>query len=138
MIKFFVFDTNVLVSAALLIDSKNRKAIKKAVLKGEIAFSAETFDEFIKVIFRKKFDRYFESDDERLELFNEIENSTRQFSPTETITVCRDPRDNKFLELAVAANASCIITGDDDLLLLNPFRGIPIVNAAGFLNMTGI
>jgi predicted nucleic acid-binding protein len=31
--------------------------------------------------------------------------------------------------------ASCIITGDDDLLVLHPFRGIPIVNASDFLNM---
>ena len=50
------------------------------------------------------------------------------------VTDCRDPKDNKFLELAVSANASCIITGDKDLLILNPFRGIDILNAADFLN----
>ena len=59
----------------------------------------------------------------------------------EAITDCRDPKDNKFLELAVSANASCIITGDKDLLILNPclpnrqaFRSIPILNAVDFLN----
>jgi predicted nucleic acid-binding protein len=56
------------------------------------------------------------------------------FSPDESITACRDSKDNKFLELAVAANASCIITGDKDLLALNPFRGIPILNAVDFMN----
>ncbi|MBX9781791.1 MAG: putative toxin-antitoxin system toxin component, PIN family [Chitinophagaceae bacterium] len=55
------------------------------------------------------------------------------FSPTEKITDCRDPKDNKFLELAVAANATCIITGDIDLLVLNPFRNIAILNAAVFV-----
>lgn len=50
------------------------------------------------------------------------------------INVCRDPKDNKFLELAVASNASCIITGDKDLLILHPFRNIPILNAFDFLN----
>lgn len=51
-----------------------------------------------------------------------------------TITACRDPKDNKFLELAVAAKASCIITGDKDLLELHPFRGIPILTVNDFLN----
>jgi len=56
------------------------------------------------------------------------------FAPEIEITDCRDPKDNKFLELAVTANASCIITGDDDLLVLHPFRNIPILNASDFLN----
>jgi len=50
------------------------------------------------------------------------------------ISASHDEKDNKFLELAVAANASCIISGDKDLLILNPFRGIPILNAVDFLN----
>ena len=130
MIKYFIFDTNTLVSASLLIDSVNRKAIRKAVLLGEIAVSAETLDEFKEVIFRKKFDRYFISNEERLELFDEIENSIKQFFPSEIIDVSRDLKDNKFLELAVAASASCIITGNKDLLVLHPFRGISIFRKA--------
>ena len=51
----------------------------------------------------------------------------------EKITVCRDPKDNKFLELAVAGNADCLITGDKDLLILNPFRGIKIISPSDFL-----
>ena len=94
----------------------------------------KSLDEFKEVIFRKKFERYFVSHEERLELLNELENSIKQFFPSETITACRDPKDNKFLELAIAANASCIITGDKDLLILNPFRNIPILNAVDFLN----
>jgi uncharacterized protein len=50
------------------------------------------------------------------------------------VTASRDPKDDKFLELAVSANASCVITGDKDLLILHPFRGIPIVNAVDFIN----
>jgi len=52
---------------------------------------------------------------------------------TETINSCRDAKDNKFLELAVAGKASCIVSGDDDLLVLNPFRGIPIITPREFL-----
>ncbi|WP_459868116.1 putative toxin-antitoxin system toxin component, PIN family [Endothiovibrio diazotrophicus] len=49
------------------------------------------------------------------------------------MTECRDPKDNKFLELAVAGGASALITGDQDLLALHPFRGIPILAPADFL-----
>ena len=134
MIKYFVFDTNTLISASLLAGSINKKAIIKAVFLGEIAFSSETLNEFIEVIFRKKFDKYFITIEERLELLSEFENSIKQFFPSETINDCRDPKDNKFLELAICANASCIITGDKDLLVLHPFRGIPILNAVDFIN----
>ncbi|HEY5462165.1 MAG TPA: putative toxin-antitoxin system toxin component, PIN family [Hanamia sp.] len=134
MIKYFVFDTNTLISASLLVDSINKKGVRKAVLLGEIAFSNETLNEFKEVVFSKKFDRYFVSNEERLELLNEIENSIKQFFPSEIIKACRDPKDDKFLELAISANASCIITGDKDLLILNPFRNILILNAVDFIN----
>lgn len=52
---------------------------------------------------------------------------------TEPITACRDPKDDKFLELAVNGHADLIVSGDADLLALNPFRGIPIVTPAAFV-----
>jgi hypothetical protein len=51
----------------------------------------------------------------------------------DTITDCRDPKDNKFLELAVSGKASAIISGDEDLLALHPFRDIPIFTLRDFL-----
>ena len=56
--------------------------------------------------------------------------------PTETIHECRDPKDDKILELAVTAHASHIVTGDSDLLVLDPFREIKIVTAEEFLKAT--
>ncbi len=53
--------------------------------------------------------------------------------PTIRITACRDPKDNKILELAVAGRATHIITGDADLLTLHPFQGVAIVTARDFL-----
>jgi predicted nucleic acid-binding protein len=52
----------------------------------------------------------------------------------EVIADCRDPKDSKFLELGVDGNASHIISGDADLLILHPFRGISIVTPQGFLD----
>ena len=56
-------------------------------------------------------------------------------APTEQITACRDPKDDKFLEVAVAGKADVIVSGDQDLLVLHPFSGIPIVQPATFLHM---
>jgi uncharacterized protein len=53
----------------------------------------------------------------------------------ETVTACRDPKDDKFLELAVNASADIIVTGDEDLLVLHPFRGISILRPADFLHL---
>jgi uncharacterized protein len=134
MTKVFVFDTNFLVSASILPNSLVRYALDKASRAGFIASSQQVFEEYTQVLFRKKFDKYFISTEERLEILRLIETRILVFTPTEVITSCRDPKDNKFLELAITANASCIITGDEDLLVLNPFRDIPILNAADFLN----
>lgn len=134
MTKAFVFDTNCLVSASILPNSLVRYAFDKAVKLGSIASSGDVFEEYTEVLFRKKFDKYFVSIDERLFIINLIVTKLRNFSPAEIIKECRDPKDNKFLELAVSATASCIISGDKDLLVLHPFRGIPILNAVDFIN----
>ncbi|HEX5154027.1 MAG TPA: putative toxin-antitoxin system toxin component, PIN family [Parafilimonas sp.] len=134
MNELLVFDTNSLVSASLIGGTTTAQALNKAIILGKLIFSDATMDELVEVLFRKKFDKYFLNNEERLGFIQRISSNTIFFSPTEVITDCRDPKDNKFLELAVTANASCIITGDKDLLELNPFRGILILNAADFLN----
>jgi len=130
-----VLDTNSLISAALIPNSANRKALDKAIGLGVIAVSNKTIDELIEVLFRDKFDKYFLSNDERWIIINKLEINSKLFAPDVSITDCRDSKDNKFLELAISANASCIITGDKDLLVLHPFRGIPILNAVDFINI---
>ena len=132
--KLFVFDTNVFVSAALLTGSVNSRAFDKAFKTGKVVVSAATFAEFTEVLFRKKFDKYF-TDERRLQIVQKLERDTLTFEVNVSINACRDPKDNMFLELAVTAGASCIITGDQDLLVLHPFNGIPIISAADFLTL---
>jgi uncharacterized protein len=48
--------------------------------------------------------------------------------------ICRDPKDNMFLELALSGNADLIISGDNDLLVLNQFRGIPVITPREFID----
>jgi putative PIN family toxin of toxin-antitoxin system len=53
--------------------------------------------------------------------------------PSIHIRACRDARDDKFLEVAVHGKADAIVTGDADLLALDPFQGIAILTPADYL-----
>ena len=70
---------------------------------------------------------------ERDELLDLLRGLAVWFVPTESVRECRDPKDDKFLELALAANARVIVTGDNDLLVLHPWRGIEILRPADYL-----
>lgn len=130
--RLLVFDTNTLISAALIKDSVNARALDKGFQIGQLAISDATFLEFIEVLFRPKFDKYI-TDERRYSIIGRIEQDAVRIKTKRTIKVCRDPKDNKFLEIAITAQASCIITGDSDLLVLHPFQNIPILNAREFL-----
>lgn len=130
----FIIDTNTIISAHLVEGSVPDRAFKKALYLGVIGISESTMAELVEVVFRKKFDKYFKTDEVRYKLIEKIEAYSILFSTDEKITASVDPDDNIFLELAVAAKADCIISGDPHLLALNPFRGIPILCAADFLN----
>lgn len=133
---FFVFDTNVLISAALSKKSLTAAAYDHALSIGTIAVSEQLLTELTEVIFREKFDPYFISDEERFEPIRFLEVRASIFTPLEKVVKSPDPKDNMILELAIAANASCIISGDKKhLLSLHPFHGIPILSPTAFLKM---
>lgn len=131
--KNFVFDTNSLISALLIPSSVSRQALDKAVIAGNLIFSEETLSELNKVLIRAKFDKYIKLD-ERIEFIERLETEGKVIKPKSSFTDCRDEKDNKFLNLAYDSNALCIVTGDDDLLVLSPFRSIQIITPANFLN----
>ena len=74
---------------------------------------------------------------EREELVAAFVAGSRMVEITERIRACRDPDDDAMLELAVNGNAATIVTGDSDLLILNPFRGIQILAPADFVRQGG-
>jgi putative PIN family toxin of toxin-antitoxin system len=82
---------------------------------------------------RKQFNKYL-LEEERMRFLAGLLKAAELLETTEKITECRDPRDNKFLELAVCGRADCIVSGDDDLLDLNLFREIPIITPREFLS----
>ncbi len=128
-----VFDTNVIVSAALLAGSVPRKAFDKALDEGTILISASVLLELAEVLSRKKLDKYLLKE-ERMRFLVALLKETELIEVTVAITDCRDVKDNRLLELGVSARADYIISGDEDLLVLNPFRGIPILTPREFLS----
>ncbi|NJL90111.1 MAG: putative toxin-antitoxin system toxin component, PIN family [Coleofasciculaceae cyanobacterium SM2_1_6] len=128
----FVIDTNVLVSALIFSNSKPRQALDKVLDVGILLLSESIFLELKAVLLRPKFDRYVTLE-KRTKFLDNLAEITLFIEPDESINDCRDPKDNKYLELAVSGKVNCLITGDEDLLVLNPFRGISILTVQLFL-----
>ncbi|MBI1297101.1 putative toxin-antitoxin system toxin component, PIN family [bacterium] len=128
----FVFDTNTIVSAFLFENSAPGRALLVALGRGEVLLSAPISAELTTVLRREKFNRYI-SQQKRDRLLKAMIQSSVLIDITSSIDACRDPKDNTVLELAVSGAAHCIISGDEDLLTLNPFREIPILKPVTFL-----
>ncbi len=127
------FDTNVVVSALLFSRSKPARAFFAALDEGEVLVSADVIKELNDVLGREKFERYV-SEEERTRFLRSLLREASLIEPEEEIQACRDPKDDKYLELAVSGGADYIVSGDDDMLALNPFRGIPILTPDEFLS----
>jgi len=132
MEKRIVFDTGVLVSAAILPRSTPAHALRKALLNYELCASVATLDELAKVLKRTKFDRYI-SPTLRQAFVDGLQQHWRMVGVTLRVNDCADPGDNMFLELAETACAELIISSDPHLTILHPWRGIPIIPPAAFL-----
>src|SRR5438445_13176228 len=115
----YVFDTNVMVSALLFENSVPGKAFYGALAHGEILLSEASVLELQEVLGRKKFDRYLTPEERDQFMVMLLERATL-IEITDAVQACRDPQDDKFLELAVNGNASAVITGYEDLLALSP------------------
>ena len=127
----FVFDTNVLVSALLLPDSKPRQALDLALRKGKVLLSFAVLAELYEVLGRKQFRRYIDEEDIRT-FVAALTREAQWVDVDVRVTACRDSKDDKFLELAISGHATHIVTGDSDLLALNPFQGIQIIPRHAF------
>ncbi len=90
------------------------------------------FDEIGEVLARPKFARGI-ADDRRREILELLLAAALWVEPSERVHDCRDRKDNAYLELARAAEASMIVSGDMDLLMLDPWCGVRIVRPADFL-----
>lgn len=130
-----VIDTNVLVSALLFPTSMTAQAVSKALIEFNLFLSQQTFDEFVEVIQRPKFAKYFiQREHEINDFIEDLMIFAFIIEVTHQVTDCQDPKDNKFLEVALSANALYLVTGDKkDLISMNPYHGIEIITVKEFL-----
>ncbi len=129
-----VLDTNALVSRLLVPASVPAQAFQRAILEHVVLASDATIMELGDVLSRRKFDPYVSVDDRKafLRLLGRV---VELVTVLHVVRACRDPKDDKIFELAVNGAADLIVTGDADLLAMNPFRAAGIVSPADFLHL---
>jgi putative PIN family toxin of toxin-antitoxin system len=132
-----VFDTNVLISGLLSDNSVPQKIFDYAQANAILLISQETFQELAEALTRSKFDRYIPLE-KRSKFLNLLSLKAEMIEITTKINLCHDPKDNKFLELAVNGKADYLISGDQDLLILNPFQEISILSPQVFISISDL
>ncbi len=130
-----VIDTGVLVSA-LIRRQGTTGDVLRALRDGRFTaiYSTDILVEIIDVLGRPNFrQKYHIEPDDITVIINLLRLRGEVVTPQRQIMACRDPKDDKFLEAALAGEADCIVSGDADLLTMTPFENIPILRPAEFL-----
>lgn len=127
-----VIDTNVFISGLLSTQSPPARCIQHVVASCQLVASEANLRELMQTLLSPKFDKYV-SRARREELLVRLAPIVEIVEVVQQVRACRDPKDDQFLEAAVNGRADVVITGDDDLLALDPFRGVAIVTPAGYL-----
>ena len=127
-----VIDTNILISGLMSVNSLPQQVFDYATSQAILLISDEVQSEIENVISRPKLQKYITLE-RRTTFLSELSQQVERVTINQQIRACRDPKDDKFLELAVCGEANYIITGDADLLDLHPFQNISIIKAASFL-----
>ena len=131
-----VVDTNVIVSAMLFNSSTPGQAVSLLLKRGSLLISIDLVEELNDVLSREKLSRYV-TREERERFLEALIAESELVEIKESITACRDPKDDHLLELAASGGATFVVTGDRDLLVLDPFRNIRIVTPQDFLKRFG-
>jgi putative PIN family toxin of toxin-antitoxin system len=127
-----VIDTNVFVSILIRPGAGLSALVDHIDQTATVLYSTETLTELVDVLRRQKFAKYTTSDG--VARFVQWIVALGEFVPSvEPMTGSRDPKDDKFLSLALAGRADYLLSGDKDLLVLGRIGPIPIVTAADFL-----
>jgi putative PIN family toxin of toxin-antitoxin system len=126
-----VIDTNILVSFAIRPNPSFEKIFDHIAAHGVSLISEDTITELFDVLSRDKFRKYIPLD-QSLDYIEWYSGISEQVIVTEHVVACVDPKDDKFLSLAVSAKADCIIAGDHHLLDMIRFNDIPIYRPTDF------
>lgn len=123
-----VLDTNVLLSAALSPKGAPAQLLDRLLTQAQIVFSEQPFAELKTRLWKPKFDRYITMERRQTLLhdFNAIAHWVSVPEPTAHVAYSRDASDDAFIYGALAAGARRLVTGDDDLLCLDPIKSLDL------------
>ncbi len=113
-------------------DGVPAQALRRATTHDRIAISTPLIEELVGVLHRPRLARFVDPM-LRAELIFRMLRQGVMFSPRQPVTDCRDAKDNLYLELALECGAHSIVSSDDDLLCLSPWRDIPVLRPAEYL-----
>ena len=130
-----VFDASVAVSAALEMDDVLERALLRAEEMDAFALSAAVDAEIAAVLRRPRFACAIPPERHEL-ILTVLRDKAVWFEPSVRVTECRDPKHDMYLELALATGAEVIVSSDDDLIVLHPWRGVRILRPADYLSLT--
>jgi len=129
-----LIDTNVMISGTFW--PGKSKVLLNAVRRGEITcVTSETLLEEFREILTDPQRPFRLSAQDASRIVDAWRSVATVIAPTSHVAVCRDPDDNRVLECALDGQAEYIITGDKDLLDLEEFQGMRIINVADFLQI---
>lgn len=128
-----VIDTNIWISFLI---GKSLTGLSESLISGQVIvlFSDALFRELIEVLKRPKFKKYF-SETAIENLVTLLYEKVDLIEVTHHFEDCRDAKDNFLLNLAVSGRANYLVTGDADLLILNPFQDVEIISYQHFQNL---
>ena len=129
-----MIDANAVVSAALKAESVPEQAVRLAKAHCVVCLSADVRDEIGRVLTRPRLASRV-SPGRIKSLLASLDEGALWVEPSVRVTDCRDAKDDRYLELALAASADIIVSGDMDLLVLDPWRGIRIMTPAAFVQL---
>lgn len=131
-----VIDTNVLISRLLLADSIPAEAVRQARRNGRLLVTDATVYELAEVLSRRRLNRYVPLKD-RQRFLRELSRIAEFVPIIQVVRECRDPNDDKLLEVALNGRADVIVTGHKDLLQMHTWRGIGILSPKDYLTVEG-
>lgn len=129
--KRIVFDTSSLIPACLHPDREPARLFRFALLNHTLYSSPEAMKELLVVLSRPKFDAWRPLN-QRLAWAGLYQAAVLMVDKCEHVTDCRDAKDNKFLEVALAAPVDLIVSSDRHLIEMHPYRGIAILSLEQF------
>ena len=129
-----IIDTGVIISAGLQPEGTSNRAFLFALFHCQPLVSFDTYSELERVLNKTKFATKI-SELTKTDILKTILIKSIKIEVTSRLLVCRDPTDDMFINLAIAGNADVIVTRDNDLLALHPFKSLPILSPTDFLKL---